>query len=149
MSEVSVVTAIVGSIVLTALTVPLQSRAEAVFGDDELSTAISGHRAIDSVEIRALPEPDGSVGWVIVRAEAIFSKTDAEIQKIADFATEMFREKYQQNKIIEVQISGERDGLLHTIWFRGKNAQTVVRGEVTCSDPRCGSDAIFNSLFTG
>ena len=149
MSKLSIVILFSGVVFLAVLSIAPQSQADSVLFDGELSSDIAKHHAIDSAQIRAIRLSGYFLGWVTAKSAATFSMTDAEIQNVADFSADRLRAKYPQIITIHIGVSGEREGLLHTISFKGRTTGSVVRGEVTYSDPRCRSEVFFNSQFTG
>jgi len=122
------------------LTIAPQSLADTIY-DEELSTAISKHQAVDSVSVWARIESAYPPSWIFVRAKSTFSLTDSEIQEVADFSVNLFRAKYPEKKVIRINLYGERRGLEHTISFETQATGLAVRGEESCSDFRCNVGA--------
>ena len=118
------------------------------FIDDELSTEFVKHQAIDSAEVWSWKATGHRVGTVTVGSESTFSISNSEVRRIADHIALIFRSKYPQVTLLQINVTGDREGLEHTISFEGRITGPLVRGEVTCSDPRCNAEALINSPFT-
>ena len=127
---------------LLILTIAPPSFADAIV-DDELAFEISKHQAIDSVKIW-IRESGYPPAWIFLRSKFIFSLTDVEIQKVADFSAELFRRKYPTKNTVRINLIGERRGLEHTIFFEGRANGSVVKREVACSDFRCNIGAFLD-----
>ena len=140
----------VGLLALVALVVvDLDPKAEFSSREDaELASEIEKLENVDLVKAAVMKIKHFSFGHINIESKNTFSMTDSEVQSIADSAADLLRAKYPQTSRITFSITGEKNGLRHTISFIGLITGVLERGEVTCTDPRCSSEVIFQSPFT-
>lgn len=118
------------------------------FYNTELADEITKHAQIDSAEVFTFQIGSSHIGAVRIVSEVTFNISARDVQRIADYSVHRYRKRYPQASLITFDITGEMEGLLHTIRFEARISGSAVRGEVTCSDPRCSSEAVFQSPYT-
>ena len=133
---------------LALVVIELGPKAKFPREDAELASEIEKLENVDLAKAAVIKSERFGFGRINIESKNTFSMTDSEVQSIADTAADLLRAKYPQTSRITFSITGEKNGLRHTISFIGLITGVLERGEVTCTDPRCSSEVIRQSPFT-